>query len=828
MSVRDFIRSVDGGVYDFFPEQLDNNWHTIRCEKSGRKLWYIGTESESGFIKFSFGECADKLKKFSWANRNGAMTEGERKEFEDYCLRIKKFKEVHQIELAEKLQEALSNWRQAPDTTAHSAYLDEKGFGRELPPGSICRNDAFVKNILYVPAFDEHGFMWSLQLLFVGKKYFWPGSRAKNTMFQFEGSKEDLIYVGEGIATCFAIWKETKAHVISAFHKDNLDFVVNWLIKTEKIDPKKIVLLADWDGASYIKSGKNPGMLEVQKLCAKYGVNFAYPPGYKTRLEQNWDFADTWKLALGIGGFEVLTPDAILGCVFENPQICTKKSKKEQKPAEKEAKFEEMKQKFEEKALVVKKEPDPRPIELDFGLGKAFPKREKVSIASKETGFFVFELGDLGKPTIKPQYDDLALHMAQELELKSTESFSYLYRDAHYQMAPLLELRKIITSALKKNTDPRDVDRFLRAAQTHNFINTDCLIEPPGFINLANGVLDVRNRGLLEHSPEYFFKYKLRHAYEPLATCPNWQEFLLRTFEGNQALADVSAEIFGYTLLGGFPFLHKAFVLSGEGRNGKSVWLAVLKYMLGSNNCSSVPIQNFDKPFSVVQMDGKLANIMGETTTRELDSGYFKLAVDGEELEAAHKHMKQYSLRVRARQVFACNKLPHLGDATTGAHEKFYILPFQRYIHARERDGNFAPRQLFPEISGIFNWALDGLNRLLQRGMLPNIAEVDAQHVELREELDSVFAWMQEYVSFDFHVENKLQPKSWYGSYRSWCEKEFRPPVQPLHFSKRILAEVRKYPTLRTYKSGNVSTISGKIGLLLDGRKPVTEPDLKF
>ncbi len=562
----------------------------------------------------------------------------------------------------------------------------------------------------------------------------WPGARGKGLSFKFSGSKEYLL-IGEGFATCQAAHLASGYETWVGFSVSGLEPLIREA-RAAGWSEQKIILLGDWDGGTFARTGKNPGMLAVQKLVKKYLVGWCAPVQNPLDLtfQENRDFADLWaggeSFSVGPCGLDISSVE------YSRAVINAGKSGELDKNIPEHSNLINT-------AIVPHDSVPERTFSPSFEShsGKAFDPVAPINIPSQSTGFVETKLGKGGAVYYIPKYSDLALYLRQTLHFMANDAFMYQYREEFYQKVSPLQIKSIVTELVRQDTDPKDISKFCEAARAKNFVERRKLIEPPGFINLSNGVLDVRNRELLPHSPEYFFKYKLRHAFDREAKCPRWIEFLERTFEGNQGLVEVSAEIFGYVLVGGKPFLHKAFALLGEGRNGKSTWLDMLKYLLGSSNFSSVPIGKFDKPFSVVMLDAMLANIVGETSTKEIDSESFKTAVGGEELIAAQKGQPEYPLAVKARLIFACNRLPHLGDATTGAHEKFFILPFNRYIPASERDPMFAQKELFPEVQGVLNWALDGLERLVTRGRLPQIQAVEDQHAELREEIDSVFAW---------------------------------------------------------------------------------------
>lgn len=310
--------------YDFVPEDLNDRWQIARCTKTNRKLWYRGIDDGQGFARFSFGECADKAIKFSWKSRE-EISEKEQKEVKKYFAAIERAKEKHQLELAENIESTFKEWEHkfAGRTDVHSSYLFRKGFGTEIPSTTVARHGDDVKNVLCVPMRDEHGRMWSMQQLYATKKKFWPGSRTKGCWFEFPqsvGNTSSLIYVGEGFASCLAVHKATNgARVLCAFSANNLESCVKALIREGK-KPEHHVLLADWDGATRIKTGKNPGMIAVQKLCAKYHVGYAMPGGWSDRQDKNWDFGDTYKDGLNCVPV-VLGQSAIEGQVFEDLSV---------------------------------------------------------------------------------------------------------------------------------------------------------------------------------------------------------------------------------------------------------------------------------------------------------------------------------------------------------------------------------------------------------------------------------------------------------------------------------------------------------------------------
>jgi putative DNA primase/helicase len=136
-------------------------------------------------------------------------------------------------------------------------------------------------------------------------------------------------------------------------------------------------------------------------------------------------------------------------------------------------------------------------------------------------------------------------------------------------------------------------------------------------IALDNGLLDLdaffaeRENVLLPHSPRWFSPTCLPYLFDAEADCPRWQAFLDRNLEADAERINLLQEFFGLCLTPDTS-RQRFVVLEGEGANGKSVVCAALEAMLGSENCSHVPLEVFGERFQLTPTIGKLANIASE------------------------------------------------------------------------------------------------------------------------------------------------------------------------------------------------------------------------
>ncbi len=761
--------------------------------------WFVGSSfSINGHeaIFATFGDWSKNSQIKYRSDLNGSAADPEvmakiEREMKAQAAARKKAKLAFQESQAIKLHD---EWRTF-NTVGRSAYLEKKGIGEELFGARID-----IHGNLIVPMVDIDGRFWNFQRIFgelpadgVGKKMQW-GARVEELFHTlhgpqgpgtFQANSGEEIFICEGFATAASIALATRDRscaVVCAFAASNLESVAKaW---RERSPDARITICADNDAYTVVNGApKNVGINSAAQASASITLARVVAPTFKHPRKGLTDWND-------------LHAEEGLGAV--SSQIFELHGSGDQAQDDSSSQVG----------------PDSEPAPGMKETPKSGPFSENLIKYPTKTAGFYKTTTENGKIKSFPDFDGLAFYLQNEFGLKSSPSFAYIFDETHYRVISLMELKNKIDQLTNGFRGPGIVSEFYQAVSYKTFCPDGDFLEPDGFINLANGVLDVNMGKLLPRDKTWFFRYVLPHDYDPTAKCPNWFKFLDFVFEGNQELSDLSAEIFGYVLSGGKPWLHKAFFLDGSGRNGKSTWLEALKLLIGKDNYSSVPMCNLGKPFSVVMADGKLANIVGELEGKDLSSELFKIAVGGEELTAAHKNKPEYKMEFLAKMVFAMNNPPQFKDSSAGNYEKLCILPFKRYIEEKDRDASVINR-IRPEMSGILNWALAGLERLRERGRLPSVDSVRETLVEYRTANDAVFQWCEEFVRIgDAAGENSYVIGAFYPHYREWCKSEGRFSVSKNWFCRSLTRELKaRIPNVRITKPTNKTKCTGRFAV---------------
>lgn len=245
------------------------------------------------------------------------------------------------------------------------------------------------------------------------------------------------------------------------------------------------------------------------------------------------------------------------------------------------------------------------------------------------------------------------------------------------------------------------------------------------FITLKNGVIDldgVKNTSdikLLPHCSDLLQITCLGFEFNPKAQCCEWLKFLNKMVPNKETQKSLQ-EWIGLNLVFDTTF-QKFAIFFGEGANGKTVICAVMKALLGSQNVSAVNLEAFDpkRTFNIAMTSGKLANVVEElNVSSKAEEGELKKFVSGGLMTVERKGQDPFEMTPSARLTFATNVLPRFTDSSQGLWRRLLLFPFKvQILDPKDQDRKLVDVEFWKssgELSGILNWALEGLLRLRQ------------------------------------------------------------------------------------------------------------------
>jgi len=317
-------------------------------------------------------------------------------------------------------------------------------------------------------------------------------------------------------------------------------------------------------------------------------------------------------------------------------------------------------------------------------------------------------------------------------------------------------------------------------------IDRDKLDQNPEIILLENCAYNIVKNEIAETDPQLLKTTCFPIRYNPEAKCPQWKHFLQEVAYKEDI--PVIQEMFGYCFYKPYIF-QKAFMFVGEGANGKGVTLNVLSDMLGKKNISTAPLQRLcNNSFSITNLFGKYANICADISSRLLkDPALFKTLTGGDIIHGEIKHKQgEVKFRNTAKAIFSCNVIPECPDKTYAYHRRWIVFEYpNRFPEGSDERDPFLAEKLKQEIPGIFNWAMEGLRRLLNQGHFSNHRTLEDVKEFMKEQQDPVVQFINNCVKPGEHKDT-YSKKYAYNRYKEFCDSFGLPIVAQRQFTSKM------------------------------------------
>ncbi len=383
--------------------------------------------------------------------------------------------------------------------------------------------------------------------------------------------------------------------------------------------------------------------------------------------------------------------------------------------------------------------------------------------------------------------------------LCKNHDFIYLYNGRYWAELDKETFQKFLGEAAEKMGVAKFSARYFQFREQlyKQFLATAYLPTPSQdaetvLINLENGTFQIDSTGtkLRSFNAKDFLTYQLPFKYNPKSTAPTFQKYLDRVLPDKDKQR-VLAEFLGFIFIkNGSKRLkeEKALILYGTGANGKSVFFEVVNALFGSESVSHWTLSSLtnDNGYFRAKMANKLVNYASEINGK-LQSDIFKQLVSGEPVEARLPYGEPFTLKQYAKLIFNCNELPRDVEQTNAYFRRFLIIPFDVTIPDAEQDKTLHTKIIDNELSGVFNWVLQGLDRLLEQQRFTKCEAVETAVERYKIESDSVKMFLEE-SGYKPSPDRYVVFKTLFYEYRNYCIDEGCKAVKRLNFKKRLLS----------------------------------------
>lgn len=299
-------------------------------------------------------------------------------------------------------------------------------------------------------------------------------------------------------------------------------------------------------------------------------------------------------------------------------------------------------------------------------------------------------------------------------------------------------------------------------------------LDRDGFaFNVHNGTIDLRTGKLRPHRREDLITKLAGCAYDPRAYSPTWQSFLERVVPDPELRA-YSQRVAGYSLTASAAE-HALFFLHGSGQNGKSVFLIMLRLVLGDYAVKAprgllVMQHGSDRhPTELMTLRGARLAWCSETSERDAwDESKVKDLASDDPITAHYMRSDDVTFSPTHKLFVAGNHRPRVRGTDDGIWRRLRLIPFMVTIPDEEKDPHLVDK-LKAELPGILRWCVDGCIAWQKQG-LGNVSAVSTATGAYRESENTIGRFLaDEYVS---------DPDGWvlastlYKDFCKWVEDE--------------------------------------------------------
>jgi putative DNA primase/helicase len=258
--------------------------------------------------------------------------------------------------------------------------------------------------------------------------------------------------------------------------------------------------------------------------------------------------------------------------------------------------------------------------------------------------------------------------------------------------------------------------------------------------------------------------------YDKTADCPRWKQFFREVFADDSELIRFMQKIIGYCLTG-LTTEQKMFIFYGYGKNAKSVVINMINALLGGY-AGSASFKTFDADKQSEQTNDlamlkskRFVSMIESAADRKLNEPLIKQVTGDDKITCRFLHQEFFEYTPEFNLFLATNHKPIITQSDFGIWRRIVLIPFTQNFEGREEEG--LKEKLLSELSGILNWALEGL-KLWQEERLKDLPRAVADTSrKYQVDSDTVGQWLNFRVELSKYI--SVKSSAAYADYKGWA-----------------------------------------------------------
>lgn len=356
------------------------------------------------------------------------------------------------------------------------------------------------------------------------------------------------------------------------------------------------------------------------------------------------------------------------------------------------------------------------------------------------------------------------------------------------------DVRDALLKHATKSEQASSVAALLNLAATEPEISAtlDTFDADPWLLNLENGTLDLKTGELREHRREDLMSKLAPVEYDERAKAKRWNRFLSEIMDGDDELVSFLQRAVGYSLTGSTRE-QCLFFCYGQGSNGKSTFLEIVRALLGDYaqqaDFTTFLARKSEGPRNdLARMRGaRLVTATEAHGDRGFDETVLKQLTGGDTIVARKLYEEFFEFTPTHKLFLAANHKPLVKEQTEAFWRRIRLIPFTVTFAADQRDRKL-PARLADELPGILNWAVEGCLAWQAEGLNEPRAVQRATR-SYREENDLLGEFMAQRCKFE--SDSWISTPDLYKAFVDWWQETRGPRSQPVSMGwlGRMLSE---------------------------------------
>ena len=338
-------------------------------------------------------------------------------------------------------------------------------------------------------------------------------------------------------------------------------------------------------------------------------------------------------------------------------------------------------------------------------------------------------------------------------------------------------------------------------------IRMDELDQYVDYLNVQNGVVNLRNGELIPHDPHLMMSKIAGSEYDPDSRKKpkRWLKFLFEVTKGDEDLARYLQKCVGYSLTGSVRE-QCAFFLYGMGNNGKSTFIETIADMLGdyASNAQPDTIMLKRSESSAGSDIARLRSarlVTSEEPTEgvRLNEGLVKQLTGGGKITCRFLYGDEFEYSPEFKIWITTNHKPVVRGTDLGIWRRIRLIPFEVTI-PKEKVDKQLKYKFREEMPQILRWAVEGCILYRKEGLEPPKCVVEST-AEYKQEMDLMASFMDSCIAIDYTETGVIPASELYSIYTEWAREnnEF------VMTSRKFFSELgRRTPERKRVSSGIV------------------------